>query len=239
MFFRTLISILCVCVTTFPAAASVVMQGNRVIYDASSSQKTVKFTNNDDFPYIVQVWASASEDKQPVANENIPFAVSPGIFKIQAKQDQNISLLYTNANQKIDKEQIYYLHFTQVPSIIAGERDKNKLVLIVNSVVKIFLRPTDLAISYDKMFDHIRYTVSPTTAGCDVIIDNRSPYYLNSIQLTTKQNSMTNNTAMKMIAPLSTYTLHTTCNHSGAKPEFSINFINDYGVVQKQTLKEK
>lgn len=239
MFFRTLISILFLCATSLPAAASVVMQGNRVIYDASASQKTITFTNNDDFPYIVQVWASASDNNQPIADENIPFAVSPGIFKVQAKQDQVINLLYTNASQKIDKEQIYYLHFTQVPSVIASERDKNKLVLIVNSVVKIFLRPTDLSISYDKMFDYIRYSVSRDTTGCDLVIDNRSPYYLNSVQLTTTLNSTTKNTAMKMIAPLSTYTLRTACVNSGAKPEFSINFINDYGVVQKQTLKEK
>ncbi|WP_393949841.1 fimbrial biogenesis chaperone [Kluyvera intermedia] len=239
MFLRTLISILFICAMSLPTAASVVMQSNRVIYDASEAQRNIKFTNNDNFPYIVQVWASASDEKQPIANENIPFAVSPGIFKMQGKQDQIINLLYTNSKLKLDKEQIYYLHFTQVPSVIAGDRDKNKLVLIVNSVVKIFLRPTNLSISYDKMFDYIHYSVTRDTTGCNLVIDNRSPYYLNSIGLTTALNSPPKNTAIKMIAPLSQYTLQTACVNSGAKPEVSISFINDYGVVQKQTLKEK
>lgn len=239
MFSKTLLSILFFFASSLPTMASVVMQGNRVIYDASVSQKSIKFTNNDTFPYIVQVWVSDSEDKTSTARENTPFAVSPAIFKIIANQDQVINLLNTSAHKELEKEQIYYLHFTQVPSIIANERDKNKLVLIVNSVVKIFLRPADAVIPHDKMFDYINYTTSHNGSNCELLIHNNSPYYINSIQLTTTMRSASKNTALDMIAPLSTYSLRTSCINAGTKPEFSISYINDYGVVQQQILKEK
>lgn len=222
-----------------PVNASVVMQGNRVVYDAQTSQKAIKFTNTDNFPYIVQTWVSTTEDGKISNNDSLPFAISPAIFRMQPKQDQVINLLYTDAQKKIDKEQIYYLHFTQVPSVLSTERDKNKLVLIVNSVVKIFLRPTDAAIPHDKMFDFIHYQVTKEASGCRLVISNQSPYYLNSIQLSTTFGSAKKESVMQMMAPESSFSAHTACASTKEKRDINISYINDYGVVQKQSIQEK
>ncbi|MBA7932203.1 molecular chaperone [Klebsiella sp. RHBSTW-00215] len=227
-----------ICTFCFSVEASVVMQGNRVIYDASKSQKPVTFTNNDSFPYIVQTWVSAAENTTASEAGESPFAISPAVFKINSHQDQIISLIYTNAQKKLSKEQIFYLHFTQVPSILEDERNKNKLVLIVNSVVKIFLRPDNLPISYEQMLDFINYKITNDSRGCSLIISNQSPYYLNSISLTTTFGSANKEIPMQMIAPNSTFSLPTNCNNTQVQKSISVSYINDYGVVQKHKLKE-
>lgn len=224
---------------SLPASASVVMEGNRVILDASQVQKTVKFTNNDNFPYIVQVWLSVTPDGKEADSQQNRLAVSPAIFKIQPKQDQVISLLNPEAGQKITKEQVSYLHFTQVPSMPADQQDKNKLVLIVNSTVKVFLRPSDLPIAYEQMLDFVHYNIEKNSRGCHLEVSNQSPYYLNSIRVSMQSGATKSAIPMTMLAPESTVQLGANCDAVQNAKEIRIGYLNDYGVLQEKTLKAR
>lgn len=224
---------------SFPVSASVVMEGNRVIFDASLAQKTVKFTNNDSFPYIVQVWLSATPEGKETDNQQSGLAVSPAIFKIQPKQDQVISLLNPGAGQKVTKEQVSYLHFTQVPSVPADQHDKNKLVLIVNSTVKVFLRPADVPIAYEQMLDFVNYAIEKDPNGCRLKVSNLSPYFLNSLRVSTQVGSAKNIIPMTMLAPESTVSLKADCHAVQNAKEVRIGFLNDYGVLQEKALKAR
>ncbi|HDG1682898.1 TPA: molecular chaperone [Kluyvera ascorbata] len=225
--------------TSLAASASVVMEGNRVILDASLAQKTVKFTNNDSFPYIVQVWLSVTPDGKEADGQQNRLAVSPAIFKIGPKQDQVISLLNPAAGQKLTKEQVSYLHFTQVPSMPADQQDKNKLVLIVNSTVKVFLRPSDLPIAYEQMLDFVHYKIEKNTHGCYLEVSNQSPYYLNSIRVSMPSGATKSAIPMTMLAPESAVQLKANCDAVQNAKEIRVSFLNDYGVLQEKTLKAR
>lgn len=222
---------------SFSVDASVVMQGNRVIFDPSLSKQTIKFTNNDNFPYIVQAWVSTTKTDKFSNDDKTPFIVSPAIFKIQQLQDQIISLINTEPGNKPQSEKIYYLHFTQIPSVSTRDQSKNKLVLILNSIVKIFLRPQDLSIDHDSMFNFINYEIVKGTTGCIFTINNKSPYYLNSILLTLNYGTEKKDFPITMIYPNSAFTLKENCNTFTKSTTVTMSFVNDYGVIQHYNLK--
>ncbi len=223
------------------AQASVVMQGNRVIVDPSARSQSIKFTNNDSFPYILQVWASANSNDAYSENVTSPFIVSPVVFRMQPHAEQMVNLIYTDVGKKYDREKIYYLHFNQVPSIPSGTTKDNKLVLLVNSNVKLFIRPADLPVAHADMYKYIDYKVAKQADSCVVTISNSSPYFLNSflVSLVTKNKSDDFEKRVGMINPYSTLELNTSCSADYVNSRLSVSYVNDYGAVQSLVLNKK
>lgn len=100
---------------TSSSQASVVMQGNRVVFNASSESQTINFKNSDNFPYVVQIWTSVDKDGKATDKNNGPFILSPTVFKIPPHESQVVRMIYSNVGDKLDSEKLYYLHFIQVP----------------------------------------------------------------------------------------------------------------------------
>lgn len=221
------------------AKASVVMQGNRVIFDAAARSQSIKFTNNDSFPYMVQTWTSLTSDEQYQDKNTAPFIVSPVVFKIQPHADQMVNLIYTDSGNRIDREKIYYLHFTQVPSIPASTTKENKLVLMVNSTVKIFLRPKNLSPSYEDMLQFISYSVQKNGSQCNINIKNESPYFLNAVSLSIKNHQGNTEKNISMINPYASINVNNTCSGISDASSLSLKYINDYGVFQTVVLNKK
>lgn len=229
---------LCVCCLSFNAYSSVVMQGTRVIFNPKQDVKSLKFTNTDPFPYITQVWTSKESDAVFNNKKEAPFVISPGVFKINAKEDHLVNMLYTGGKTQSDREELFYLHFTQIPGVSSSNKNENKIVLAVTNTMKIFLRPGNLSISPEKMFDYINYRYE--NKNCEIFIKNDSPYFLNSTSgEMTAGASRYAISKIPMVAPFSEQKVRTTCLKDSAALSLKLNYINDYGVVNSKVINKK
>jgi len=133
-----------------PAPASVVLHGTRVIYPASQPGKTLHLTNGDAHPNLVQAWVARGEEDDTDGATNptpnpAPFVVSPPIFRMAAHADQMVRLrLVGDDSLPADRESVFYLNFTQVPALPDDQQDANRLVVLLQSRVKLFYRPRGL-----------------------------------------------------------------------------------------------
>lgn len=229
---------LCVCFLSFNAYSSVVMQGTRVIFNPKQDVKSLKFTNTDPFPYITQVWTSKESDAVFNNKKEAPFVISPGVFKINAKEDHLVNMLYTGGKTQSDREELFYLHFTQIPGVSSSNKNENKIVLAVTNTMKIFLRPDNLKISSEKMFDYINFSYE--TKSCDIFLKNNSPYYLNSTsgEITAGPSHYTIS-KIPMVAPFSEQKVRTTCLKDSAALSLKLNYVNDYGVINSKVINKK
>ncbi|WP_419962921.1 molecular chaperone [Pantoea vagans] len=229
---------LCVCFLSFNAYSSVVMQGTRVIFNPKQDVKSLKFTNTDPFPYITQVWTSKESDAVFNNKKEAPFVISPGVFKINAKEDHLVNMLYTGGKTQSDREELFYLHFTQIPGVSSSNKNENKIVLAVTNTMKIFLRPDNLKISSEKMFDYINFSYE--TKSCDIFLKNNSPYYLNSTsgEITAGPSYYTIS-KIPMVAPFSDQKVRTTCLKDSAALSLKLNYVNDYGVINSKVINKK
>jgi len=148
MRFALLFLVACLCITLHaPVLVSVVLTGTRVIYPAAASGKTLQLSNADAHPWLVQMWLDAGTvDSAPdMLNPEVPFVLSPPIFRVEPESGQAVRLMLTG-DQALpdDRESLFYLNFTQIPALSPDELDDNRLVLALKSRVKVFYRPRRL-----------------------------------------------------------------------------------------------
>jgi len=161
---------------TAPAAASVVLNGTRVIYPAGQLAKTLQLENDDDHPNLVQVWVES--DDAGGADIPAPFVVNPPIFRMAPHAGQMVRLRFVGSDAAApllpaDRESVFYLNFTQIPALPEAQRNDSQLVFLLQSQVKIFYRPKGLP-AQDLSCASLRFT----REGDTVQVENISSYHV-------------------------------------------------------------
>lgn len=211
--------------------ASVVLNGTRIIIDGSKNEKTIQFTNAGDQPALIQIQAV-----NPDANSTPPFVALPQIFRIAPVAGQTVKVNVTEKNLPQDRESLFYLDYTELPSVKKGDEDKNKLYLIIKNRVKVIVRPGDLDFSVDK----VRQALSWRIQGRTILLKNASPFYANIRAFVLVKGNHTlpwddavtlapfseQRITLKSHSPLSGYVLNAV-------------LINDFGADEKINVNEK
>ena len=122
-----------------PGWASVLMNGTRVIVSGGARDKTVQFTNTGDEPRMVQIWVSREPGGR--AEQGGAFVVMPPIFRMGPHRGQTVRLLAVPEQLAQDREALFYLNFSQYPATVPEQQDRNQLMLVVKSTVKLLHRP--------------------------------------------------------------------------------------------------
>jgi P pilus assembly chaperone PapD len=211
--------------------ASVVLNGTRIIIDGSKNEKTIQFTNAGDQPALIQIQAG-----NPDANSTPPFVALPQIFRIAPNAGQTVKVKVTEKNVPQDRESLFYLDYTELPSVKKGDEDKNKLYLIIKNRVKVIVRPGDLDFSVDR----VRQALSWRIQGHAILLKNASPFYANirSFVLVKGNNALSWDDAVTL-APFSEQRI-TLKGHSSLSG-YALNaiLINDFGADEKINVNEK
>lgn len=211
--------------------ASVVLNGTRIIIDGSKNEKTIQFTNAGDQPALIQIQAV-----NPDANSTPPFVALPQIFRIAPVAGQTVKVNVTEKNLPQDRESLFYLDYTELPSVKKGDEDKNKLYLVIKNRVKVIVRPGDLDFSVDK----VRQALSWRIQGHTILFKNASPFYANIRAFVLVKGNHTlpwddavtlapfseQRITLKSHSPLSGYVLNAV-------------LINDFGADEKINVNEK
>jgi len=122
------------------------MTGTRVIYPESAPGVTLQLSNGDDFPYLVQIWLDAGrEDSAPDDTDEVPFLLSPPVFRIEPQRGQAVRLMLTDGEHlPQDRESLFYLNFSQIPALDETAREGNSLMLLMHNRLKVLFRPRGL-----------------------------------------------------------------------------------------------
>ncbi|WP_246019963.1 fimbrial biogenesis chaperone [Limnobaculum zhutongyuii] len=75
--------LLCALVISQYSHASVIMNGNRIIYPASAKEKTLQFTNQDPHPNLVQIWLDINNPRSTPTTADAPFVATPQVFRME------------------------------------------------------------------------------------------------------------------------------------------------------------
>ena len=227
LFFYTLIS---------SASASVTMLKTRIVYLSDAKSETLKLKNNDNIPYIMQIWTDINNPDSTPTDADGPFVVQPTVFRIEPNTGRDANLIYTGGSLPQNKESLFYLNLVQVPpsNTSSGE---NELSFLIRHRIKIFYRPVSLASDVADIGKSITFS-NITSSGIE--IKNSSPYFLslnsvNAIGQTGEKIEL----VPSMISPFSSEKLPIkkgkVTNFKQAKVIFS--FINDLGGNVEHTYK--
>ncbi|CNJ55501.1 fimbrial biogenesis chaperone [Yersinia aldovae] len=212
------------------AQASVVMTGTRIIYPEGTREKVLQLSNKDEHPNLVQLWMDDGNNQSSPSKSDVPFTLTPQIFRMEANSGQVVRLSYIERHLPKDRESVFYLNFLQIPALKADKQPENKLVLIVNNRLKVFYRPAALKENVDTLGKKLRVTLD-TTSGDKIKIHNPTPYYISLRDAKLISNGKTISFATsEMFAPNSTTDVALPAGVKANTGELlTLNVVNDYG----------
>lgn len=125
------------------------MTGTRIIYPEGSREKVLQLSNKDDHPNLVQLWMDDGNNQSSPSKSDVPFALTPQIFRMEANSGQVVRLTYIARNLPKNRESVFYLNFLQIPALKAdtlGEKISVTLDTTTGNKIKVH-NPTGYYIS--------------------------------------------------------------------------------------------
>lgn len=217
---------------TMPLAyAGVSIDGTRIIFPAQSKSVNVQLRNIYDSPALVQAWIDLGDPKKTPQAEEVPFVLNPPLVRIEPNKGQIIRIIPLDTSKlPKDRESIYWFNILDIPPSDPNLNDKNHLSFTVRTRVKLFYRPSQLAMKSIVAQQSLQFKLDPSSHS--VTIHNPTPYYITVLQVASGKNHAFNSGEDAiMLEPFASNTL------KDLKPDLttkkiSYDIVNDLGAVQ-------
>lgn len=215
------------------AIASVVMSNTRVIYPGNIASQTVQIKNNDNIPYVIQLWTDINNPASSPENSDGPFVVLPAMFRIEAQTGQSVRIIFTGSELPKDRESLFYLNFVQVPPANL-KKNENKMMVLLRNRMKIFYRPIELNASSDDVVKLLYFKIKKINGSWIVSVKNDSGFYVSfATAVLVSNGSQEINVTPNMVAPHSQeeWPIEKKYVSLDGFKKIKIGFMNDYGGV--------
>ncbi|HET6804797.1 MAG TPA: fimbria/pilus periplasmic chaperone [Frateuria sp.] len=218
------------------AHANVIISGTRVVFPAQDGEVTVRLTNNNDRPALVEAWVDAGDEHSTPDKVNTPFVITPPLFRMEAHKDQNLRIIATSAALASDRESLFWLNVLEIPPKPSSPEmtGKNLLQFAFRSRLKLFYRPAGLQGDPVKAPTRLRWKVVPQAQGYALEVHNPTAYHITIVRVSLTDAGKTyTGDKPGMVAPQADLRLPITgLTHAPAAPgKVRFSIINDYGAT--------
>lgn len=162
------------------ANAAAVLSGTRIIYPAEQREVTLKLSNEGSGPVLVQSWLDDGDPNATPDQVNVPFTLTPPLFRLDPKKGQTLRIIYTQDPLPQDRESLFWLNALEVPPRASNAPGgANSLQLAVRTRIKLFFRPKGLPGSASEAASQVRWRFVKTPKGDYALaVNNPTPYHI-------------------------------------------------------------
>ncbi|WP_426472928.1 fimbrial biogenesis chaperone [Escherichia marmotae] len=150
----------------------------RVIMNSALQSAEIVINNTSEYAWLVQSRVVNSFGSTEQLTSSACFYILPPIFKLSAGQSQTVRIIRRQPMKKNNQETLQYIIFKSIPVIdkSASELDKvkQKLSVSLSLIIKLFSRPDNLNVSWDKSASLLSFFKKEN--GLEV--SNASPYFM-------------------------------------------------------------
>jgi P pilus assembly chaperone PapD len=217
------------------AAANVLISGTRVVFPAQSPEVTLRLTNQNSKPALVESWIDRGDEHSTPDKVDTPFLITPPLFRIEPHRDQSLRIIYTQEELPADRESLFWLNVLEVPPKPSGSdtAGRNYLQLAIRSRLKLFYRPTGLAGDPAKAPGQMSFKPVADDQGVALAVHNPTPYYVTIAKARVDVRGQTYATDPGMVAPFGDLRLPVRGLHgtTSAGTQVRYDCINDFGAL--------
>ena len=222
------VALLAACTLAPVAQANVLVGGTRVILPAEEGEVTLRLTNDNTTPALVQAWIDTGDAKSTPDNVDTPFLITPPMFRMEPHRDQSLRILYTREPLPADRESLFWLNVLEVPpkptDLAPGA--SNYLQLALRSRLKLFFRPKGLP---GDAFKAPAQLVFHANAGA-LVVNNPTAFHVTLTDIVLEIGGKSVAVEGGMVAPKSELRLPITgASTAPAGTAVRFNAINDFG----------
>lgn len=199
------------------ANAAVALGATRVIYPANQKQVLLPVTNNDPASvYLIQSWIENAGDQK-----DTQFVITPPLFSMQGKKENTLRIINaTNHQLPGDRESLFWVNVKAIPAMEKDQKNENTLQLAIISRIKMFYRPTHLAMAPEEAPAMLRFRRS----GSKLTLINPTPYFITVTNMKAGNSNLPNT----MVPPKGEVSVDIPHAVTG---DISFQTINDYGAL--------
>ncbi|TDY20290.1 chaperone protein EcpD [Paraburkholderia sp. BL6665CI2N2] len=213
--------------------ASVTIGGTRVVYPIGQREITVKLANDSRDPSLVQVWMDDGDPDVKPGEVDVPFVITPPIFRMDPKKAQTLRVMYSGAALPQDRESVYWLNVLDIPPKASSASDVNTLQLAYRTRIKVFVRPANLPGKPEEAPAQLSWKIaaSPDGKSQAVSVSNPTPYHVSfsEVEIESAGHSFENERG-GMVAPYASVILPVArMNAVAADATVRYTAISDYG----------
>lgn len=217
------------------ANASVLIAGTRVVFPAENGEVTVRMTNDSTHPALVEAWIDDGDSTSTPDKINVPFLVTPPLFRMEAHKDQSLRIIATPAHLPSDRESLFWLNVLEIPPKPSAEEatGKNLLQFAFRSRLKLFYRPAHLSGDVLKAPEQVTWKAVADGQGYALEVHNPTPYHITFVKLSLDVDGKPYSADTGMVAPLSTLRLKVkglTASPAAGTP-VAYDIVNDFGAA--------
>lgn len=120
------------------------------------------------FPSTLQI-ENAGDQK------DTQFVITPPLFSMQGKKENTLRIINaTNHQLPGDRESLFWVNVKAIPAMEKDQKNENTLQLAIISRIKMFYRPTNLAMAPEEAPAMLRFRRS----GSKLTLINPTPYFI-------------------------------------------------------------
>lgn len=212
-----------------PALAGISIGASRVIFSETDSSQSVDISNrSSNQPFLINVGIS---DSLSAKSTNSAFMPAPALFRVESDSTNKIRILKKSNSLPSDRESIFYLNITAIPTGKAGQdNNDNKLggtlQVATGNTIKLFYRPDNLPMAQKEAMGKLQFS----KAGNGTKVSNPTPYFISmkTLVIDGKKVKLDVIKGTSMIAPFASNVYPVTAGQG--KAEWAA--INDFGGVE-------
>lgn len=231
------VGLMALCLGAPQAQANVLIGGTRVVFPAKDGEVTVRLTNDNDHPVLVESWIDRGDAHSTPDSVDVPFLITPPLFRMEPNKEQSLRIVFTHEQLPTDRESLFWLNVLEVPPKPSGPQaeGQNILQLALRSRIKFFYRPNGLQGDPLKAPSALTWKVVAVGKGFALEAHNPTPYYVTVSDVSVATGGNNASTETGMVAPLSDLRLelHGVTQKPAAGSAISFSAINDFGAADK------
>lgn len=184
-------------------------------------------TSNDD---TLALQSSAAGSAQNVGiqildrtgdQKDTQFVITPPLFSMQGKKENTLRIINaTNHQLPGDRESLFWVNVKAIPAMEKDQKNENTLQLAIISRIKMFYRPTNLAMAPEEAPAMLRFRRS----GSNLTLINPTPYFITVTNMKAGNSNLPNT----MVPPKGEVSVDIPHAATG---DISFQTINDYGAL--------
>lgn len=156
-----------------------------------------------------------------VTSNDDTFVITPPLFSMQGKKENTLRIINaTNHQLPGDRESLFWVNVKAIPAMEKDQKNENTLQLAIISRIKMFYRPTHLAMAPEEAPAMLRFRRS----GSILTLINPTPYFITVTNMKAGNSNLPNT----MVPPKGEVSVDIPHAVTG---DISFQTINDYGAL--------
>ena len=206
------------------AAASISLNATRIVFDGDHKEANITVRNGNQ-DVLIQSWV----DRNDSSGSRAPFAVTPPLARVFAKEQQLLRILYEGTGMPTDRESVVWLNVQEIPKASEAE---NTLQLAIRQRIKIFFRPAGLTGSALQAPAQLEWTLARHGAQSVLTVKNPTLYHVSMADIKVQEQLASDST---MVAPGEEKQFPLKGLAPSGAMQLSFSSINDYGAQNHYT----